>query len=111
MFIKLTADTIIAYKSDFVKLEFLQLPRLDLATNLETFWKKLNLKNQFIYAILAENAGFTDTRMFYIWLQSYKNFGGGDFVILNGNCGNLEEFELLKNQQNSKLFQKAPNIW
>jgi hypothetical protein len=49
--------------------------------------------------------------MFYIWLQSYKNFGGGDFVILNGNCGNLEEFELLKNQQNSKLFQKAPNIW
>ena len=109
MFITLTTNTIIAYNDDFVKLKSLEMSRLDLANYLQEFWQSLKIESK-VCAILDESAGFTNTRMLYIWLQSYKMFSGGDFVILNGNCTNLQEFELIKNQTEAKLFQKPANI-
>jgi hypothetical protein len=58
-------------------------PVLDLFDRFSSLWGKLEKKGVFegvgnIYFILGSRAGFTDTRVVYLWLKSWEMFGSGE---------------------------------
>jgi len=56
---------------------------LELAEKFEGIWKKLELKEvQEIYFWTGIGAGFTDTRIIYIWLKSWEIFSKKHFFTL-----------------------------
>jgi hypothetical protein len=59
---------------------------LNLFAKFESVWAGLN--NHFelsqkttIYYLIGPHAGFTDTRVIYLWLKSWEMFEGGRYVI------------------------------
>jgi hypothetical protein len=58
-------------------------PVLDLFDRFSPLWEKLDEHGIFesvknIYFVLGSRAGFTDTRVVYLWLKSWEMFGGGE---------------------------------
>jgi hypothetical protein len=61
---------------------------LNLSDRFESFWSDLDDKQVLagvkeLYFVVGERAGFTDSRVVYLWLQSWKMFGEGEFWIYN----------------------------
>jgi hypothetical protein len=61
---------------------------LNLSDRFESFWSDLDDKQilagvKELYFVVGERAGFTDSRVVYLWLQSWKMFGEGEFWIYN----------------------------
>jgi hypothetical protein len=57
-------------------------PVLDLFDRFSPLWQRLTDRRVFegvgnIYFVLGSRAGFTDTRVVYLWLKSWEMFGGG----------------------------------
>jgi hypothetical protein len=61
---------------------------LNLSDRFESFWSDLDDKQilagvKELYFVVGERAGFTDSRVVYLWLQSWKMFGEGEFWMYN----------------------------
>lgn len=75
-------------KSQTVKLLEEIMPKsgkyLDLSENFEKYWEKLenNVKEaEEIFLILGQSAGFTDSRIIYMWLKGENYFNQKDLFI------------------------------
>ena len=73
---------------------------LNLSQNFENLWQNcwsiISLETE-IYFILGQNASFTDTRIVYLWLQSWQMFA---------NFRNLENFIDFDNTGKNEEIQK-----
>lgn len=116
------------YELDYVKEEVQLLAleksekRLQLFETFEVVWKKIweKIKNTSqIYFVLGDQAGFTNTRIVYLWLKSLSEFGLSiDVKILkNSNLVDLpnQPFSLIKSilsmsTNQDLLYSQDPRI-
>ncbi len=88
---------------------------LNLSQNFENLWQNcwsiISLETE-IYFILGQNASFTDTRIVYLWLQSWQMFANfrnlensTDFDETFDNTGKNEEIQ--KKEKEERKTQKS----
>jgi hypothetical protein len=80
---------------------------LELSTLFESIWQDLWVqglnKATEIYYIVGENASFTDNRMVFIWLKSWRYFGGTD---CNYTCAKAISSQLVHIPSSASLFDR-----
>jgi len=92
--------------------------RLELYQDFENFWQKnwdlikktvgKNLdKNKVIYFIIAPGAGFTNTRIVYLWLKSLQEFGDQKIEIKFIKISNFNNLKNLNSKQLQNLLTTA----
>lgn len=83
---------------------------LNLSENFENLWQNcwsiINLESE-IYFILGQNASFTDTRIVYLWLQSWQMFGC--FRNLENENLNSTNLENSLETKNGEIDNKKSN--
>ena len=72
---------------------------LGLFNNFDNMWAKIqvqiNLKTN-IYFLVGENAGFTDTRVIYIWIKNQSLFYNTNIHIINIKSVDIKDYSSVK---------------
>ena len=83
---------------------------LELSTHFEIIWQELWIqgldKTKRILYIVGDNASFTDNRMIFIWLKSWRYFGYGDYYCATLNQSVPTSLSLFTRWTNS-IWDKA----
>lgn len=94
---------------------------LNLSDSFADIWEKLNLQNienPEFYLLLGAKAGFTDSRVIFMWIRGQYFFVQNKFYIGKINESNSENYEVwadllnnIKLKNNQKLsYTSEPNI-
>ncbi len=88
--------------------------RLELAQSFADIWKKLFIDGVFdrvsqMTLIVGSDAGFTDTRIIYIWLKSAEMFDNITiYIVSNGQQGDNKNLSIT--QTNILTYSGEPRI-
>ena len=86
---------------------------LELSTHFETIWQDLWIqgldKTKRILYIVGEDASFTDNRMVFIWLKSWRYFGYGDYYCATFNQSVPSSLSLFSQWTKSVLKRALTN--